>query len=127
MKEETVYAMKFAKVYPLLVNKAVKKGRRQEEVDFLIAWLTGYSPEAIAEAAAGEISYGDFFRQAPQWNPNWAGITGTVCGVRVETVQPELMRKIRCLDKLIDQLAKGKSPEAIVGRIRGKEGKYHEK
>lgn len=114
MKEEAVYAMPFQKIYPLLVKKAARKGRTQEEVDQVIAWLTGYSPAAIAQAAAGSLSYEDFFRQAPEMNPAWEQVTGVVCGVRVETVQPELMRRIRCLDKLIDELAKGRPMEKIL-------------
>ena len=119
MDEERVYAMKFGKVYPLLVNKAVRKGRTREEVDQVITWLTGYSPEAIAQAAAGAVSYGDFFRQAPRMNPARAGITGKVCGVQVETVQPELMREIRYLDKLIDELARGRPMEKILRKPPG--------
>ena len=121
---EKVYAMSFAKVYPLLVNKAVKKGRTAAEVDQVTSWLTGYSPEQIAAAAASEITYGDFFRSAPALNPARALVTGTICGVRVETIEEPgvrvetieepLMRDIRCLDKLVDELAKGRPMEKIL-------------
>lgn len=109
-----VYEMSFGKIYPLLVNKAVKKGRTVEEVNCVITWLTGYSPEEIAKCAENEISYGDFFRHAPALNPNRSLITGVVCKVRVETVEDPLMREIRRLDKLIDELAKGKPMEKIL-------------
>ena len=111
---EKVYAMSFAKVYPLLVNKAVKKGRTAAEVDQVTSWLTGYTPEKIAAAAASEITYGDFFRQAPALNPAREGVTGVVCGVRVEAIEDPLMRDIRRLDKLVDELAKGRPMEKIL-------------
>ncbi len=111
METEKIYAMPFAKIYPLLVNKAVKKGRSTDEVNRVISWLTGYSAEAIAGAAASAITYGDFFRQAPAMHPNRALIQGTVCGVRVETIEEPLLRDIRALDKLIDELAKGRPME----------------
>ncbi len=106
--------MEFSRIYPLLVNKAVRKGRTAEDVDQVIGWLTGYSPEQIAQAAKGAVSYGDFFRQAPRMNPNSAKITGSVCGVRVETIQDPLMQQIRYLDKLVDELAKGWAMEKIL-------------
>ena len=109
-----VYEMSFGKIYPLLVNKAVKKGRTVEEVNCVITWLTGYSREEIEKCAENEISYGDFFRHAPALNPNRSLITGVVCKVRVETVEDPLMREIRRLDKLIDELAKGKPMEKIL-------------
>ena len=111
---EKVYAMPFAKVYPLLVAKAVKKGRTPAEVDAVTAWLTGYTPAQIAGAAAGGVSYGDFFRRAPAMNPARSRITGSICGVRVETIADPLMRDIRCLDKLVDELAKGRPMEKIL-------------
>lgn len=109
-----VYEMSFGKIYSLLVNKAVKKGRTVEEVNCVITWLTGYSREEIEKCAENEISYGDFFRHAPALNPNRSLITGVVCKVRVETVEDPLMREIRRLDKLIDELAKGKPMEKIL-------------
>ena len=111
---EKVYAMSFAKVYPLLVNKAVKKGRTAAEVDQVTSWLTGYSPQQIAAAVASEITYGDFFRQAPALNPARELVTGVVCGVRVENIEEPLMQDIRRLDKLVDELAKGKPMEKIL-------------
>ena len=114
METEKIYKMPFAKLYPLLVNKAVKKGRSTDEVNRVISWLTGYSAEAIAGAAASAITYGDFFRQAPAMHPNRALIQGTVCGVRVETIEEPLLRDIRALDKLIDELAKGRPMEKIL-------------
>ena len=114
METAKIYAMPFAKIYPLLVNKAVKKGRSTDEVDRVISWLTGYSAEAIAGAAASAITYGDFFRQAPAMHPNRALIQGTVCGVRVETISDPLMREIRYLDKLVDELARGKPLDRVL-------------
>lgn len=108
MDNEKVYSMSFSKIYPLLVNKAVKKGRSVEEVNQVIGWLTGYRTEEIEAAAESSVSYGDFFRHAPELNPNRTLIKGVVCGVRVENIQEPLMREIRYLDKLIDELAKGK-------------------
>ena len=107
MDNEKVYSMSFSKIYPLLVNKAVKKGRSVEEV-------TGYRTEEIEAAAESSVSYGDFFRHAPELNPNRTLIKGVVCGVRVENIQEPLMREIRYLDKMIDELAKGKSMDKIL-------------
>ena len=114
MDNEKVYSMSFSKIYPLLVNKAVKKGRSVEEVNQVIGWLTGYRTEEIETAAESSVSYGDFFRHAPELNPNRTLIKGVVCGVRVENIQEPLMREIRYLDKLIDELAKGKSMDKIL-------------
>lgn len=114
MPRADVTQMPFAKLYPLLVAKAVKKGRALQEVDEVTAWLTGYTPEDIVRMMQSELSYGDFFRNAPAMNPNRALITGTVCGVRVETIEDPLMRDIRYLDKLVDELAKGKPVEKIL-------------
>lgn len=114
MPRVDVTAMAFAKLYPLLVNKAEKKGRTRDEVNAIIAWLTGYSPADLARLAQSDLSYGDFFRNAPSMNPNRTRITGTICGVRVEAIEDPLMRDIRCLDKLVDQLAKGRSLEQIL-------------
>ena len=108
MSRVDVTQMTFAKLYPLLINKAEKKGRSREEVDQVTAWLTGYTAEDIARLEQSDTSYGDFFRNAPAMNPNRILITGKVCGVRVEEVEDPLMRKIRYLDKLVDELAKGK-------------------
>ena len=114
MPHADVTQMPFAKLYPLLVNKAVKKGRTREEVDQVTAWLTGYSAEDIAQFEQSDTSYGDFFRSAPAMNPNRTLITGKVCGVRVEEIEDPLMREIRYLDKLVDELAKGKAMEQVL-------------
>lgn len=114
MTSEKVYQMNFAKVYPLLVNKAVKKGRTGEEVDEIIRWLTGYSEKELTEHLEKGTAYGDFFQHAPSLNENRKLIKGVVCGVRVEEVEEPLMREIRYLDKLIDELAKGKAMEKIL-------------
>lgn len=114
MAYEKVYNMSFGKIYPLLVNKVVKKGRTAEEVNQLITWLTGYPAEEIEKAAVSDISYGDFFRQAPEMNPDRKRIKGVVCGVRVEDIEEPPMQDIRYLDKLVDELAKGKAMEKIL-------------
>ena len=114
MPRTDVTQMAFAKLYPLLVNKAEKKGRTRAEVDRVTAWLTGYTPEDIARLEQSDTTYGVFFQQAPAMNPDRALITGKVCGVRVEEIQDPLMRDIRYLDKLVDELAKGKSMEQIL-------------
>ena len=114
MPRMDVTQMPFAKLYPLLVNKAVKKGRTREEVDQVTAWLTGYTPEDLARLEQSDTSYGDFFRNAPVMNPNRTLITGKVCGIRVEEIEDPLMRKIRYLDKLVDELAGGKAIERIL-------------
>ena len=114
MAYEKVYNMSFGKTYPLLVNKAEKKGRTADEVNEVITWLTGYPAEEIEKAAVSDISYGDFFRQAPEMNPDRKRIKGVVCGVRVEDIEEPLMQDIRYLDKLVDELAKGKAMEKIL-------------
>ena len=114
MSNEKIYNMAFAKVYPLLIAKAEKKGRTRAEVLQVTAWLTGYSADEIESALVTDITYGDFFRQAPAPHPNRTRITGVVCGVRVETVEEDLMREMRYLDKLVDELAKGKPMEKIL-------------
>ncbi len=114
MEPNKIYQMSFSKVYPLLVNKAVKKGRTKEEVDEVIRWLTGYDHAGLEEALEKEVSYEVFFRNAPKPNENRGLIKGVVCGVRVEEVEEPLMREIRYLDKLIDELAKGKAMDKIL-------------
>lgn len=106
--------MPFAKVYPLYVQKAEKKGRSKEEVDQCIRWLTGYDQVGLETQIEEGIDFAGFFEQAPSMNPNTPLIKGVVCGVRVEEVEDPLMRKIRYLDKLIDELAKGKAMEKIL-------------
>ena len=108
--------MAFAKVYPLLVNKAERKGRTRAEVDQVTAWLTGYTPADLARLEQSGATYADFFRNAPAMNPDRARITGKVCGVRVEEIGDPLMRDIRYLDKLVDELAKGRPMEQILRR-----------
>ncbi len=114
MDKEKVYQLPFSKVYALLVNKAEKKGRSQAEVDAVIAWLTGYDQAAIRQLAGSSMAYGAFFIGAPAKNPARKQIKGVVCGVRVEEIQDPLMRDIRYLDKLVDELAKGKPLEKIL-------------
>ena len=106
--------MSFGSVYPLYVTKAERKGRTQEEVDTIIEWLTGYNAKQLQRAIDTKIDFETFFAKAPRMNPNVKLITGLVCGVRVEDVADPLMQKIRYLDKLIDELAKGKKMESIL-------------
>jgi len=114
MDQEKVFQMDFGKIYGLLLDKATRKGRTKAEVDEVICWLTGYSAAELEEARSASVRYGDFFRNAPQLNPNRNLIKGVVCGVRVEEVADPLMREIRYLDKLIDELAKGKPIDKIL-------------
>ena len=114
MTNEKVFAMSFTKVYPLLIAKAERKGRAREEVLAVTAWLTGYTNEQLEELLDSDITYGDFFRNAPALNPARKQIKGSVCGVKVETIQDPLMQEIRYLDKLVDELAKGKPMEKIM-------------
>jgi hypothetical protein len=109
-----IFTMSFASVYPLYVAKAAKKGRTQEEVDAVIAWLTGYEGEPLATALASKVDVDTFFAEAPAMNPAAALVTGVVCGVRVEEVADPRMKQIRQLDKLIDELAKGKKLASIL-------------
>ena len=114
MSNEKIFQMNLQKVYPLLVAKAEKKGRTRAEVDQVTCWLTGYSQEQLAALLESAIPYGDFFRQAPSPHPNREKVTGSVCGVRVESIADPLMREIRILDKLVDELAKGKPMEKVL-------------
>jgi hypothetical protein len=109
-----VFSMLFAKIYPLWVNKVVRKGRTQKEVDRVICWLTGYTPAGLQKHIKGDGDLGAFIDQCPAFNPKSKLITGVVCGVRVEEVAEPSMRKIRQLDKLIDELAQGKAMEKIL-------------
>ena len=106
--------MPFSKVYPLYVQKAQKKGRTKQEVDEIIVWLTGYTPAALKKQIDKDVDFETFFARAPKINPAVALIKGVVCGVRVEEVDDPLMRKIRYLDKLVDELAKGKAMDKIL-------------
>jgi len=114
MDKHKIYTMSFAKVYPLLVAKAEKKGRTQSEVDEIIRWLTGYKQDELEEQLRKQISYETFYQDAPHLNPARTLIKGVVCGVRVEDIKEPLMQEIRYLDKLIDELAKGKSMDKIL-------------
>ncbi len=114
MKNERVYRMAFSKVYPLLVQKAERKGRTKDEVDTIICWLTGYYEAGLQALIDNNVDYETFFAEAPEMNPNADKITGVVCGVRVENIEEPLMQKIRWLDKLVDELAKGKAMEKIL-------------
>lgn len=114
MTEPRIFGMKFARVYPLYVQKAERKGRTSQEVDQIIFWLTGYGPEGLREQLDQETDFRTFFAQAPALHPNRSLIKGVVCGVRVEEIEDPLMQKIRWLDKLIDELARGKAMEKIL-------------
>ena len=114
MRQDKVFAIRFSSLYPLYVRKAEAKQRSKQEVDQVIRWLTGYSEAGLQRQIAGDNDLEDFFAQAPAFNPNASLIKGVVCGVRVEEVEHPLMRKIRYLDKLIDELAKGKALEKIL-------------
>lgn len=114
MRLEKVFAIRFSGLYPLYVKKAESKGRTREELDQVIRWLTGYNAEGLQRQIASEHDLETFFAQAPAFNPNASLIKGVVCGVRVEDIEHPLMRKIRYLDKLIDELAKGKAMEKIL-------------
>lgn len=109
-----IFKTAFSSVYPHYVQKAVKKGRTQAEVDKVICWLTGYSPQGLKQQLERNVDCATFFAEAPEMNPNCALIKGVVCGVRVEEVPDPLMRKLRYLDKLVDELAKGKAMEKIL-------------
>ena len=109
-----IFRMSFASVYPLYVQKAAKKGRTQLEVDEIITWLTGYDAKALRRAIDAKVDFEAFFAQAPRMNPNGGLIQGVVCGIRVEDIDDPLMQKIRWLDKLIDELARGKKMAGIL-------------
>ncbi|MBU4537581.1 MAG: DUF2200 domain-containing protein [Weeksellaceae bacterium] len=109
-----VYRMSFASVYPHYIAKAEKKGRTKAEVDEIIFWLTGYREAMLQDVLDSKTNFEDFFNKAPQLNPNAAKITGVICGYRVEEIEDPLMQKIRYLDKLVDELAKGKAMEKIL-------------
>ncbi|MCB9138148.1 MAG: DUF2200 domain-containing protein [Caldilineaceae bacterium] len=114
MAEHRIFTMEFAGVYPLYVQKAERKNRTREEVDQIIRWLTGYSQAELAQQIGEGNDFRTFFAQAPAMNPNRSLIKGVVCGVRVEEIDDPLMQQIRYLDKLIDELAKGKAMEKIL-------------
>ena len=114
MANDRVFEMSFAGVYPHYVKKAEKKGRTKEELDEVIRWLTGYTKAGLAKQIEKRTSFREFFDKAPKFNPNASLIKGVVCGIRVEDIEDPLMQKIRYMDKLIDELAKGKKMEKIL-------------
>ena len=114
MDNQRVFKMSFAGVYPHYVNKAERKGRTKEELDQIICWLTGYSHQKLQQQIDERKDFETFFAEAPQLNPNVSKITGVICGYRVEDIEDKLMQKIRYLDKLVDELAKGRPMEKIL-------------
>ncbi|TMI97878.1 MAG: DUF2200 domain-containing protein [Bacteroidetes bacterium] len=114
MDNQRVYKMSFATVYPLYIKKVERKGRTKEEVDAIIFWLTGYNKKTLQQHIDKKTDFETFFAQAPQLNPNVSKITGVICGYRVEEIEDKLMQKVRYLDKLVDELAKGKTMEKIL-------------
>ena len=114
MANERVYKMAFSKVYPLLVQKVERKGRTKSEVDAVIHWLMGYDEQGLQDQLMKNVDYETLFNEAPQINPNAVKISGVICGHRVEDIKDPLMQKIRWLDKLVDELAKGKSMEKVL-------------
>lgn len=112
--EDKIYTMKFSKIYPLLVQKAERKNRRKQEVDTIIFWLTGYDEDGLAQQIQTNADYKTFFDNAPCINPNCDMIKGTICGVHVENIEDPVVKLARYLDKLVDELAKGKTMEKIL-------------
>ncbi len=110
MARQSIFEMKVSKVYPLLLHKVERKGRSKEELDTVIEWLTGYDMNQVDQ----EMTYGDFFEQAPAMNPRAELIKGKVCGVQVESIEDHMMQKVRWLDKLVDELAKGRPLEKVL-------------
>jgi hypothetical protein len=114
MNKERIYALVFASVYPLYIKKAERKGRTKEEVDEIIFWLTGYNKKTLKQQIDKKSNFETFFAEAPQMNPNVSKITGVICGYRVEEIEDDVIQKMRYLDKLIDELAKGRTMEKIL-------------
>jgi len=114
MNNTKIFKTSFASIYPFYIQKAEKKGRTKAEVDAIIFWLTGYNEQTFQQHLDKNTDFETFFAQAPQLNPNVSKITGVICGYRVEEIEDELMQKIRYLDKLVDELAKGKAMEKIL-------------
>jgi len=114
MSNTKIFKTPFATIYPLYIQKAEKKGRTKKEVDTIIFWLTGYDEETLQQQIERKSDFETFFAQAPRMNPKVSKITGVICGYRVEEIEDELMQKIRYLDKLIDELARGKALEKIL-------------
>lgn len=115
MNNEALFAMKFSRVFPLLIAKAERKGRSREEVYQVATWLTGYGAADLDRLLTSDLAYGDFFRNAPALNEKRSLIRGSICGVKVESIQEPLLQEIRYLDKLVDELAKGKPMDKILG------------
>lgn len=114
MKKPKIYSMKFAAIYPMYIAKVEKKGRSLQELNQVIFWLTGYDSAGLAAQLESQSDFETFFENAPALNPNAKLITGLICGIRVEDIEDPLMQKIRYLDKLVDELAKGKAMEKIL-------------
>ena len=114
MKNERIFSMPFAKVYPMYIQKAERKGRTKEEVDEIIFWLTGYDQVSFQQVLKDEVDFRSFYNNAPRLNPNVDKITGVICGYRIEEIEDELMRQIRYLDKLIHELAMGRKMDKIL-------------
>lgn len=113
-KTERIYRMLFSSVYPLYIQKAERKGHTKEEVDTIIYWLTGYDEQSLKEQIDKQSDFETFFAEAPQMNPNVTKITGLICGYRVEDIEDDIVQKVRYMDKLIDELARGKKMEKIL-------------
>jgi hypothetical protein len=120
MLKQNLYAMPFAKVYPYYIAKAERKGRTKEEVDEIIRWLTGYTQKGLETQLKNQTDFETFYTKAPHMNPSRSLITGVICGVRIEEIKDPLMREIRYLDKLIDELAKGKAMDKILRTDKGR-------
>lgn len=114
MNPNRVHRLVFSSVYPLYIQKAQRKGRTKEEVDEIVCWLTGYTKQSLESQINANVDFEAFFNEAPTLNPNAAKITGVICGYRIEEIEDEIIRKVRYLDKLIDELAKGKAMEKIL-------------
>lgn len=114
MEKNKLYTMKFSAVYPLYIQKAERKNRTKQEVDRIIFWLTGYDENGLALQIQENAGFETFFEKAPCINPNYEKIKGTICGIRVENIEDPVIRLVRCLDKMIDELAKGKAMEKIL-------------
>lgn len=114
VKKHRIFTTAFASVYPYYIKKAERKGRTRQEVDEVVCWLTGYSPEALAELIERRTDFETFFGEAPAMHPNVSKITGVICGVRIEEIEDPLMRNIRYLDKLVDELAKGRPMDKVL-------------
>lgn len=117
MSDHKVFSMLFSSVYPLLIAKAERKGRTKDEVHEVTAWLTGYSADQLEQLLMSSVTYGEFFKNAPQPNEARHMIKGNICGVKIENIEDPLMREVRYLDKLVDELAKGKQMEKVLRKL----------